>query len=207
MGEGIVGAVLIGGQSRRMGRDKALLSWEGKALWEHMTETLGAVLPHVMLVSSEPDRHHLPGWAVVADRFSGRGPLAGLHAALDTAHGDAVFLVACDLPGVTPELVRYLAARFTAWRSSAPARAVVPVAEGRAEPLCAVYSGPCGAAAELALSADERAMHRFLERILVLRVPITVDLPFYREELFVNLNRPEDLPEEARQGLSDRRGA
>jgi len=199
-----------------MGRDKARLPFRGRPLAEHVAEVLSRELPNVVLVTRDPDDRRFPDWPRVADRFPGHGPLAGLHAALLHAtqleaaqleatqleaaqlaatrrgpRGRPVFLAACDLPGLTPELVRHVLGPGFPAGTGAAAR--VPLADGRLQPLAALYSPGCLAVVTSSLERGERAVHRFLDRIEVTTVPLTPDLPFYRRHLLANVNRPRDL--------------
>lgn len=210
----VLGAVLVGGESRRMGTDKARLPFRGRPLALHVAGVLERVLPEVVLVGRASPDERFPGLQAVADRFPGAGPLAGLHAALchaERAHaarvdsarvgakdrGDlearAVFLAACDLPGLSPELVRHLLVKAGDHRLSPSPRAWVPRFEDRRQPLAALYSPGCRSAVETLLERGERTVHRFLDRISVAVVPVTPELPFYRPGLLDNVNRPRDL--------------
>jgi molybdopterin-guanine dinucleotide biosynthesis protein A len=203
-----LGAVLVGGESRRMGTDKARLPFRGRPLALHVAAVLEEVLGEVVLVDRGTDETGLPKtrfaeYPTVVDRFPGAGPLAGLHAALLQAashdvpsrpgEGRAVFLAACDLPGLSPELVRHVLVRAGSDRLSESPRAWVPRFEDRRQPLAALYSPGCLAVVETLLEEGERAMHLLLDRLSVTEVPLTSDLPFYRPDLLANLNRPGDL--------------
>ena len=189
--EAILGAVLIGGASRRMGRDKALLPVEGQPLAERVARTLERVVSRVVLVGRDREDDRFPDRTILADRFPGQGPLAGLHAALLDAAGEPVFLAACDLPGLTPRLIRWVIGDGPVARDAPQAR--VPVAEGRLQPLCALYGPACLGPAEEALEAGRLSMHRFLEDLDVITKPLTPDLPFYDPDLLVNWNEPDDV--------------
>jgi len=192
-----------------MGTDKARLPFRGRPLALHVAGVLERVLPEVVLVGRASPDEHFPGFPAVADRFPGAGPLAGLHAALCHAarveakdrenedRGDlearAVFLAACDLPGLSPELVRHLLAQAGDHRLSPSPRAWVPRFEDRRQPLAALYSPGCRSVVETLLERGERTVHRFLDRTSVTVVPVTPELPFYRPGLLANVNRPRDL--------------
>ncbi|MGB5295519.1 MAG: molybdenum cofactor guanylyltransferase, partial [Thermoanaerobaculia bacterium] len=105
----VVGAVLAGGESRRLGRDKALLPWLGKALLLHPFEVLQEVMSEVVVVTVGGRSYGELGVPVIHDRFEGLGPLAGIHAALEWARSRPVFVVACDLPFVSVDLVEHVA--------------------------------------------------------------------------------------------------
>ena len=191
-----------------MGRDKARLDFRGRPLALHVASVLERVLGEVVLVGGERVEERFPGFPSVRDRFPGAGPLAGLHAALqyaDPSHAAAghsvdsapearaVFLAACDLPGLSPDVVRHLVAFADDPRRSASPRAWVPRLEDRVQPLAALYSPGCLPVVETLLQRAERTVHRFLDRISVTLVPLTPDLPFYHPDLLANLNHPGDL--------------
>ncbi len=190
--EKILGAVLVGGESRRMGRDKALLEVEGRPLAERVADVVGRVVPRVVLVARDGTDRRFPGRSIIADRFPGRGPVAGLHAALVEAEGGSVFLAACDLPGLSPELVQWVIGSEPLSETVPSAR--VPVADGRLQPLCALYGPACVVPAEAALQAGSPSMHAFLDRLDVARLPFDPELPFYHPDLLANWNEPDDLP-------------
>ena len=91
----IHGLVLAGGQSSRMGEDKSRLQWNGIPLYQHMAGLLDqAGINHVMVSSNQ-----LQGIEFVADEIPGRGPLSGIHAALNKIHdGSLLLVVPVDMP-------------------------------------------------------------------------------------------------------------
>jgi len=194
----ILGAVLVGGESQRMGRDKARLPFRGRSLAVHVAQILDQVLGDVVMVGREDGDARFPGWTVIADRFPGAGPLAGLHAALlhaaaPAGGGRPVFLAACDLPGLSADLVRHVADRTSAGEGRPAGPWVrVPATEGRLQPLAALYAPECLPIAEAHLRDGQRAMHRFLAALEVVPLTLTPDLPFFRPDLLTNLNLPED---------------
>lgn len=130
----VAGFVLAGGQSRRMGRDKALLEYSGETLIQAVaTEVLKAAGSVALL--GDPARYGHLGLPVIPDIIAGCGPMSGLHAALLAAgHSDWVLLAACDLPNLEAGFLRSLiqAAR-------PPIRCVATHSDRGIEPLCAVY--------------------------------------------------------------------
>ncbi|MFO1394884.1 MAG: NTP transferase domain-containing protein [Steroidobacteraceae bacterium] len=131
------GLVLAGGESRRMGRDKAALEYAGRSQLEaahalvsrHVTRAWISVRT---APTDDPLRARLPA---IVDGPSGQGPIAGIIAA-QSAHPDAAWLVvACDLPFLDDATLAYLVAH----RGAAPVTAFRSAHDGLAEPLCAVY--------------------------------------------------------------------
>lgn len=138
MSNATLGLVLAGGESRRMGRDKALLVRDGQSQLAHIAALLDGVTDGVFVSarreqSDEPERSR---FATIIDRYEDIGPVAGILSALDE-HPDTDWLVvACDLPNIDAETLAYLLNNrsdekpFTAFRSSH---------DNLPEPLCAVY--------------------------------------------------------------------
>ncbi|HFD40695.1 MAG TPA: molybdenum cofactor guanylyltransferase, partial [Anaerolineae bacterium] len=108
--EQISGIVLAGGQSRRLGRDKALLEIEGRPLLARTVHTLAALSDDLIVVTNAPERYAPLGLPVrfVADEKPGIGSLMGLYSGLKAAHHPYALVVACDMPFLNPALLRYL---------------------------------------------------------------------------------------------------
>jgi molybdopterin-guanine dinucleotide biosynthesis protein A len=135
--EGCSGAVLVGGQSNRMGKDKALLTIGGTPLIQRVVETLRAVASEVFLVGPGAERYAWLNVQVTDDLVPGAGPLGGIHTALCVARYPRCLVVACDMPFLDVDLLRYML------REAVPWDAVVPRGPERFETLHAVYARSC----------------------------------------------------------------
>lgn len=183
----LAGAVLAGGQSRRMGRDKALLCLGGIPMVRILVEKLRRLADPVTIVADHRDRFGELGLPVLADLLPGCGPLGGIHAALHGLDARETFILPCDTPFVSHDLIAYI----VAFPTDAPAR--VALMEGRLHPLCGVYSPACLPAIEDAITARRFALRELLDRVGAAIVPITPDLPFFNTRLLVNINDPSAL--------------
>jgi molybdopterin-guanine dinucleotide biosynthesis protein A len=156
---GVLGVVLAGGASRRMGRDKAALELRGRPLLAWVVEALSAAFGGVVVVGP-PERSALvPGVQVVTDAYPSQGPLGGIATALRHASSGRVFVAACDMPFLQPALARYLT-------TVAPdAAACVPRSARGVEPLCACYGHACLPVAEALLAEGDLALAALLVRI------------------------------------------
>src|SRR5712692_4284874 len=107
MTEALSGAILVGGRSRRMGSDKALMELDGQPLAAHLVATAATCCEEVLLVGGDPGRFATLGLPArwVPDGASDAGPLGGILGALEAARHDACLVVACDMPFITMELV------------------------------------------------------------------------------------------------------
>ena len=131
----VTGVILAGGQSQRMGRDKASLVLAGQTLVERIAAVLQPLFPALLIAGDRPDlaRTDLP---CVVDLYPGSA-LGGLHAALRRAQTPFIFAVACDMPLVREDLVRAIAER------RGDCDVVVPRLPGGFEPLFALYRKTC----------------------------------------------------------------
>jgi molybdopterin-guanine dinucleotide biosynthesis protein A len=181
-----VGFAVAGGRSRRMGRDKALLAWEGTDLLGHTLDRLRAVCRQVRILSGAERRYADRGVPVVLDPTRDAGSLAGIVAGLEAAEGAGVFL-GLDLPFVPASLLAHLLALADG------ADAVVPVSPGGPEPLCAVYGHGCLAPARRCIAEGRLKMTAFWPEVRVRHVG-TADLAAFGDpgHLFRNLNTPEE---------------
>ena len=127
--------ILAGGDSQRMGSDKANLLLGEQTLLQRVIATMQQVFPHV-IVSVRQLRSGLD-LPQVCDELSGGGPLAGLAAGLDHITTPWAFMVACDMPFVEPGMIELLAGYRLQYQ------AVVPVVHGHPQPLAAFYAGSC----------------------------------------------------------------
>ena len=184
---GVAGAVLVGGRSRRMGRDKALVEIDGVPMVRRVADVLvaNACRPVVAIGPA----HLAAGLDAVADEHPGEGPLGGILTALHAVAPQPVLVVACDLPWLdTATVAAVLAATHEATESGGSVDVVMAVAQRR-EPLCAVWMPASVIDAERAFAAGERAVHRVAAGLRVVEV-------FVGARGLINVNAPEDLPSE-----------
>jgi len=181
------GFVTAGGNSSRMGRDKAWLELDGVTMIERVIAALRPVTARVTIIANRPEYTRL-NLAVVGDTHRGVGPLEAIRTALANAEHSRVVLVGCDLPFVTPELFTYLL------HAAGDAQAVVPMNdEGRVEPLCAVYSTAALAAVTELITAGHRKVSRLFDRVPTRFVAFAELARLEGARLFFeNINSPED---------------
>lgn len=161
----VVGYVLAGGQSRRMGRDKALLPWEEKTLLDHALNRLREATSRAPAILSGPQpRYPDRGVPVFPDVVAEAGALGGVLTGLERLPPDAdhgLFL-AVDLPLVPVELLRHLASR-----AEEGIDAVVAFSPSGPEPLCAVYARTCLEVVRQSVEAGELKMTSFWTGVCV----------------------------------------
>jgi molybdopterin-guanine dinucleotide biosynthesis protein A len=184
----VSGIILAGGRSSRMGRDKTLIHFNNETLIERTIEKISGIADEIIIASNNTAKYNLAGCVEVPDIYPGLGPLAGMHAGLKAAKYQHSFIVSSDMPFFTAELVKYLLKHREGYD------AVVPNARGHWEPLCAVYSRSCITPIERCLQAGVRQVFQLYSQVKVLKIEESeLKLAGDLDELFYNLNTPEDL--------------
>jgi len=184
---GVTGVILSGGQSLMMGCDKALLPYRGGRFIEAIYRKMTDLFDEVIVVGPDSGRYDFLPCRCVPDRFQGMGALAGIHSALHHSRTERIFVVACDMPHIKGDLIRYICA------FQDESDIVVPEGDNGLEPLYALYNKSVLPFVEQALCSGKRDCCSFHEKVRVLRVPkkmverIDPSLSAFR-----NINTPED---------------
>ena len=188
--------VLAGGQSTRMGRDKAFLSLGGHTLLERALALARRAAPQVTIVGPASKFAHFGD--VIEDRFPGHGPLGGIHAALRASHSEQNLFLAVDTPFVDPRFLHSLlshAARGAIVTLPATEDATLPNGR-RLHPLCAVYRPAFANVAELALLQDRNKIELLLDQVTTEIIgPDQLATLGFPADMFRNLNSPKDAEE------------
>jgi molybdopterin-guanine dinucleotide biosynthesis protein A len=182
----VVGCILAGGKSSRMGSDKCFLMFDGLSLIERAVNLLGAVFPTVVVLSGKQRELAFLGVPILPDIKKECGPLGGIHAAFVHTGAARLFVLACDMSFVSADLIRHIVA---CERSSA----TIPTMNGRVQPLCALYARDCLPAIERALEEKRFKVRDVLDDLHPTLVALTPDLSFFSPDLLDNLNEPHDV--------------
>jgi molybdopterin-guanine dinucleotide biosynthesis protein A len=182
----IYGLVLAGGESRRMGRDKALLIRDGHSQLAHIVALLEGITERVYVSSrqeqqDDPERSRFEN---IVDRYADIGPVAGILSAMDAQPNIDWLVVACDLPNIDATTLSFLLEQsdpkqpFTAFKSNY---------DGLPEPLCALYRSGSGAIirrfVEDGIVCPRKILIRSDTQLLEQPDPAALD----------NINTPDDL--------------
>lgn len=185
------GVLVAGGKSRRMGRDKRLLKVGGKSVFDRTLSLLMGTFVETVVVLAEPiDSLEVRGCRVVYDVIPNAGSLGGVYTGLLAASQPRIFAVACDMPFLEPEVIRFMASFDNA------ADVVVAKLHGQFQPMHAMYSKRC---AEFLRAMAERHDLKIqaLYRTEALRVAVVGanELSSLGGGLrsFQNINTPDDL--------------
>ncbi|MEK7808275.1 MAG: molybdenum cofactor guanylyltransferase [Chloroflexota bacterium] len=190
-------AILSGGKSSRMGTDKALLPIEGKTMIEHIIAQVKDIGDEVIVITNTPEGYKFLNLPIFTDVIPDKGALGGLYTAIDAASHPYTLILACDMPFVNRDLLRYMI-------SLAPeADAVIPKIaapdgekkkSGMAEPLRAIYSKACLAPIRKCIDEDNLKMIAFFKDVK-LRWIDEEEIRKFDAELvtFMNANTPEEF--------------
>ncbi|MEW6349558.1 MAG: molybdenum cofactor guanylyltransferase [Thermodesulfobacteriota bacterium] len=181
--------VLAGGKSRRMrGRNKALIDLAGRPLVERVVEVMRQIFREILLITNTPEEFEFLGVPMLPDLLPGRGSFGGLYTGLSASTSEHAFLVACDMPFLNAQVIRYLVAEVDRFD------VVVPRVAGFLEPLHAVYSRACLPRIRDLLDRGELKIISLFPDVRVREVPES-ELRRFDEDLrcFMNINTPEDL--------------
>lgn len=200
----VCGVVLAGGRSRRMGTDKAMMRWHGSTMLQTIVATVRAAVPQVIVVAALGQELPQDDAVIVRDPVPDEGPLRGLATGLAAAR-EAGFVwavaTATDTPLLSAEVVRHLVAEAaglgTPDTMAERVDAVLAVADGRDQPLIAVYRTELADHAQALLSQGHRGLRDLVAGLVVRRMELSDDASA------VNVNTPLDA-ERARTLLSRR---
>ena len=196
--ENLTVAIIAGGKSRRMGRDKAFVELAGKALIERVIErsaNLGQA-ETILITNSPADYQHL-NLPMYQDVLPEKGSLGGIYTALLQAQCPDVLVLACDMPFVNAGLLGFMAEQI-----ADDIDIVVPRVDGYPQGLHAIYKQTCIEPIAQQLAADRLKIIRFYDKMRVRYLDEAEYAAFDPQGLsFANLNTPEEL-EQARSHFS-----
>src|SRR5512132_2538133 len=180
--------LLAGGESRRMGTDKATFLFRGKPLWQVQLETLQKLRPKEIFVSARID----PPWRredvlFVADLPPSRGPLSGLATSMNRMTTTHLLALAIDMPWMTNEYLQLLCAQME------PGRGVLPKIDDRAEPLAAIYPRQAAIETSEALAGKDFSLQSLACNLVAVGKLRAVPVRQQEEKFFRNIHELSDL--------------
>ena len=184
----VAAVLLAGGESRRMGKDKATLLFRGKPLWQIQLELLRKLEPTEIFVSARAN----PVWRpadvqFVADDPPSRGPLSGLAASLARMRIEHLLALAIDMPFMTEKYLRFLCTSIQLGCG------VVARLNDRFEPLAAIYPREASADFRHALSGQDFSLQTLTNRLVAAGKLRVIPVTSQERKLFRNMNEPADL--------------
>lgn len=186
MQDELAGVLLAGGASRRFGSPKAFANVEGKPFYKHSIETLQAIADTILIITNEhleAKFENLKETTLMKDeeKYKGKGPLAGMYTAMQATKAEWYALIPVDVPFVKPEVYHTLLEQ-----REPNIEAIIPVSNGRLQPLIALYHHSLTVRIKELLDTDQLAMRALIDISKVKYVSFTDDAAF------ININWQED---------------
>jgi molybdopterin-guanine dinucleotide biosynthesis protein A len=184
----ISAVLLAGGESRRMGTDKATFLFRGKPLWQVQLQTLRRLQPVEIFVSARTD----PSWRpndvqFIADVPPSCGPLSGLAASLVKIRTAHLLALAIDMPFMTENYLRLMCDAIV------PGCGVVAKIDNRAEPLAAVYPREAQIDFRVALAGKDFSLQKIVHHLVISGKLLEISVSEQNRRLFRNLNNVSDV--------------
>lgn len=183
--------IQAGGESRRMGRDKALAPFLGKPLVERVIGRVSHLADELLLTTNRSQEYEFLGYPLFTDLLPGRGALGGLYTALSAASHELVAVVACDMPFVNAGLLEFERDLLLTDQYAA----AIPRSQGGAEPFHAVYKrDTCLPAIDESIRADRWRVDSWFDWVEIRFLSLAEVESLDPDGLaFRNVNTPEDL--------------
>ncbi|WP_337872504.1 molybdenum cofactor guanylyltransferase [Ignavibacterium sp.] len=184
----ITGVILAGGKSSRMGTDKSFLKLGDQTIIERIAELMKSIFSKLIIITNTPEEYKFLNLPLYEDIYKWKGPLAGIHSALTHSTTEKIFVLSCDVPLMRREMIQYLV------EYKSEKQIIFCEAAGYHQPLVGVYSIEIYSEVEKFLTQNEmsdKSIHQFLKNVDA-EIIHPEKLPFYKDELFFNVNKPED---------------
>ena len=190
----VTGIILAGGKSSRLGRDKAWEDVGGQRIIDRVIGALQSSCDEVLIIGDRPERQSelsLPKCIQYrSDDLKGRGSIGGLYTGLKAADTLWSLVVACDMPFISRELIRFMLSIISKNRCDA----IVPVINGRYQPTHALYNSTCIPFIEKNISSGNFRMDSYFDEIYLEEISEDVINSIKGAELsFFNVNTEDDL--------------
>ncbi|NWG15871.1 MAG: molybdenum cofactor guanylyltransferase [Chloroflexi bacterium] len=184
----VTAAILAGGLSRRMGSCKSFLPLAGKPLIQHVIERVSYLHLPIILITNTPEQYAHLGLPMYGDVYPQHGSLGGLYTALHYSAGDYTLCLACDMPFLNVNLLRYML------KLRSGVDGVVPFIGGNYEGLHAVYHQACLPVVREQLERKQLRISDIYPQMQLRLITEAEIAPFDpQRRSFINLNTPDDV--------------
>lgn len=189
MGE-LSSIILAGGKSTRMGFDKQLLEIKGELIVKYLGRRLKTHFKEVIVVTNTPELYEGEDFILTKDIYPGLGPLAGIHAGLEKTTTKGAFVIACDMPNVCGEFIKYVKSKFLKEELDG----IVSRVNGFIEPMNGIYSKELFFELEERLKSKNLKLRDLVENKNFFVVEEKKIMEFPKGiEIFRNINDKEEL--------------
>lgn len=179
------GYILAGGKSSRMGTDKGLLLFEGKAMIQYVIEQMQPIFEKLVIVSNNPEYEKF-GLEVIPDLIKDIGPAGGIYTALDHSEAKLNFMVSCDMPFVTQEAIAFIV------KNADENQIVLLENQGKLEPLFGLYAKDCEAVWVQLIQQKKVKLQEMVSYFKLKIIPIENN-EIFAASFFKNINTKEDF--------------
>lgn len=184
--ENITGIILAGGKNSRMGFDKCFIVHNEISLIQNSINVISEIAGNI-IISANNENYSNFGYKTISDLEQNIGPIGGISVALQNSTTMANIISPCDMPFINSDLFKYLLSFYN------NQTAIVPVFNGKVEPLTGVYSKSILPFIREQINKKNFKILSLLQKANALFIDITPNLPFFHEKLFVNINSKDDL--------------
>ena len=190
----VTGVILAGGQSRRMGQNKALMPLGDEPLIAHVIRQMESVTDELLLITNEPELYTALKLPIYSDILPNMGALGGIHTGLTYAANSTVICVGCDMPLLQPNLLSHLTTLLDNYDAVVPCVEVEDRSVSVLQTLAAIYTKRCLPIIDGMLADSELRVHALYDRIDTRIVQPEEWRRFDPRGLsFFNINTPEDF--------------
>ncbi len=187
--ENVTGIILAGGRSSRLGKEKGLCDFKGKALVSYAIDTLKPLCGQMMISANYfPEKYAAFNIPVVGDEIKDIGPMGGIFSCLKKSNTRHNLVLSCDTPFVNTAVFQYLLKALKNEQVLTPAHETFLI-----EPLSAYYNINVIGNMETAIRNKQYKMMDLFKQVRFKSINMDEKLPFFSDFLFLNLNTPDDL--------------
>ena len=183
----ITGIVLAGGRSRRMGTDKSMMMLNGKSMIEYSIDALKPLCNKVV-ISSNNFIYDFTGCEVWPDELPDQAPMVGIYSCLKRSKTDINIILSCDMPLMSASVLEFLLS------NSSNHEITVPIhKDGFIEPLCGIYKQSSMKVLKDFIDDDNFRLNECIRAASHHLISIGSEFPFLSENMFLNINTPDDF--------------
>lgn len=187
----ITGIILAGGKSSRMGLNKSFLKIGDETIIERITNLMRSIFKDVIIITNSPKEYTFLQIPLYEDIYKWKGPLAGIHSGLTHSSTEINFIISCDVPLMTKDMIEYI----VEFKSNKPI--MFCEAAGYHQPLAGIYKREIIKEIESIICNDQvsdKSFHHFLKNVNAEIIHLE-NLSFYNDDIFFNMNKKEDYEE------------
>lgn len=179
--------ILSGGKSSRMGMEKGLIPFHGRALVSYAIDTLKQITQDI-LISANSKAYVNFGLPVVFDEHENIGPMGGIHSCLKQSKSELNIVLSCDMPFITSDIFELMLDKVST------NLAVVPwYKDDHFEPMCAIYNKALLAELERFIAMGNYKLPDLFKQVPVKKIDVSSGISFLHDSYFFNVNTVSDL--------------